>query len=79
MTEKKIKDALIKLRATMCQVTTKTHPLVHKYNNDYALDDDLYQIIFLLGNPYLALRLELLIVAMEQKIKESREEKIDKF
>lgn len=78
ITPKQISDGLRKLRAIMCQSTNVMHPLVHKYGNDYALDNDLYDILFLLGNPYLALRLELLVVDVEEKIKDI-DSKIEKY
>jgi len=78
VTLKKITDGLKKLRTMMCQVSNLAHPLVHKYNEDYALDDDLYDIIFFLGNPYLTLRLEILIVDVEKKANEIEEE-LDKY
>ncbi|MBD3353195.1 MAG: hypothetical protein GF364_17075 [Candidatus Lokiarchaeota archaeon] len=78
VTEKKISDALKNLRGIMCLHSACTHPLVHKYNNDYVLDDELYDIIFFLGNPYLALRLEQLVVSMKDKIDEINKE-VEKY
>ncbi len=78
ITMNKIKKTLNTLRGTMCQVSNVMHPLVNKFRDDFALDDNLYDIIFILGNPYLALRLEKLIVSVLEKAKEIQS-KLDKY
>ena len=78
ITLKKIVNVLNRMRSMMCMVSNATHPLVHKYNEDFALDEELFNLIFLLGNPYLALRLEKLIVSVEIKSKEL-ENQLDSF
>jgi len=70
VTLKKIQDSLKKLRGIPCETSNITHALVHKYDEDFALDDELYEILFFLGNPYLSLRLERFIVDVEQKTME---------
>jgi hypothetical protein len=67
VTIKKINDALKKLRGIPCEISNLTHELVHKYDEDFALDDELYEILFFLGNPYLSLRLERFVVDVELK------------
>lgn len=69
VTLNKIKKTLNTLRTTSCFVSNATHPLVHKYKEDYTIDDELFQILFFLGNPYLALRLERLIVDLQENSK----------
>jgi len=70
VTLKKINDSLKKLRGIPCEISNITHSLVHKYDEDYSLDDELYEILFFLGNPYLSLRLERFVVEIESKINE---------
>ena len=70
VTFKKINDALKKLRGLPCESSNLTHALVHKYDEDFALDDELYEILFFLGNPYLSLRLERFVVDIELKTAE---------
>jgi hypothetical protein len=70
ITQVKIHAALERLRAMMCPRSAIVHQLVHKYGDFYVLDDDLFDILEQIGNPYQALRLELLIRAMVQKYKE---------
>lgn len=67
VTLKKISDALKKLRGIPCESSNTTHALVHKFDEDFALDDELYEILFFLGNPYLSLRLERFVVDIESK------------
>ncbi len=78
VTLKKINDALKKLRGIPCETSNITHALVHKFDEDFALDDELYEILFFLGNPYLSLRLERFIVDIELKTLEI-EQTIDKY
>lgn len=78
MTQTKIHGALERLRAMMCPRTTVIHELIHKYGEYYVLDDDFYYIIESLGNPFQALRIELLIRAMSEKYKDI-ESKIDEI
>lgn len=78
VTLKKITDALKKLRGIPCERSNTTHALVHKYDEDFALDDELYEILFFLGNPYLSLRLERFIVDIELKTAEL-ENYVNKF
>ncbi|RLI63609.1 MAG: hypothetical protein DRO88_09430 [Promethearchaeia archaeon] len=70
MTLSKIHGALERLRAMMCPRSSKMHALVHKYGDFYVIDDDFYYIIEDFGNPYQALRIELMIRAMSKKYKE---------
>ncbi len=70
VTLKKINDSLKKLRGIPCEISNVTHPMVHKYDEDFALDDELYDILFFLGNPYLSLRLERFVVDIESKTTE---------
>jgi hypothetical protein len=67
VTLKKISDSLKKLRGIPCEKSNITHALVHKFDEDFALDDELYEILYFLGNPYLSLRLERFIVEIESK------------
>jgi hypothetical protein len=69
VTLSKIKKTLNTLRTTSCFVSNATHPLVHKYKGDYTIDEELFQILLLLGNPYLALRLERLVVDLQENSK----------
>ncbi|MBN2155051.1 MAG: hypothetical protein JW776_03315 [Candidatus Lokiarchaeota archaeon] len=78
VTLKKINDGLKKLRSIPCESSNTMHSLVHKYDEDYALDDELYDILFLLGNPYLSLRLERFVVEIELKASEL-ENSIDNY
>ncbi len=70
MTQVRIHAALERLRAMMCPKTSVIHELVHKYGDYYVIDDDFYYIIEELGNPYQALRIEIMIRAMSEKYKE---------
>lgn len=70
VTLSKIKKTLNTLRTISCFVSNATHPLVHKYKEDYTIDEELFQILLLLGNPYLALRLERLVVDLQENSKE---------
>ena len=78
VTLKKINDSLKKLRGIPCERSNITHALVHKYDEDFALDDELYEILYFLGNPYLSLRLERFIVDIELKTT-NLENSINKF
>lgn len=82
MTANRIHAALERLRAMMCPRSSVIHVLVHKYGDFYVLDDSLYNILETLGNPYQAIRVELLIRGMAQKYKEidtSLTEALDQF
>ena len=70
MTQIRIHAALERLRAMMCPKTAMIHPLVHKYGEEWVLNDDLYYLIEELGNPFQALRIELMIRAMSLKYRE---------
>ncbi len=70
MTQTKILKALERLRAMMCPRSSTVHKLIHKYGDHYVLDDDFFYIIEDLGNPYQALRIEMMIRAMGNKYKE---------
>jgi hypothetical protein len=70
MTANRIHKALERLRAMMCPRTSVVHNLVKKFGDFYVLADDLYYIIEQLGNPYQALRVELMIRAMVDKYQE---------
>ncbi len=70
MTQTRILESLERLRAMMCPKSSMIHELVHKYGDYYVIDDDFYYIIEELGNPYQALRIELMIRAMSKKYKE---------
>ncbi len=74
MTRPQIHKALERMRAMMCPISSQDHELIHKYADWYVLDDDFYYIIEDLGNPYQALRLELMIRAMSDKYKEIENE-----
>ena len=70
MTQTRILESLERLRAMMCPKSSMIHELVHKYGDYYVIDDDFYYIIEEFGNPYQALRIELMIRAMSKKYKE---------
>ena len=70
MTQTRIHESLERLRAMMCPKSSMIHELVHKYGDYYVIDDDFYYIIEEFGNPYQALRIELMIRAMSKKYKE---------
>ena len=70
MTQIRIHAALERLRAMMCPKTPVMHTLVHKYGEEWVLNDDLYYLIEELGNPFQALRIELMIRAMSVKYRE---------
>lgn len=70
MTQVRIHASLERLRAMMCPKTSVIHELVHKYGDYYVIDDDFYYIIEELGNPYQALRIEIMIRAMADKYTE---------
>lgn len=70
MTQSRILESLERLRAMMCPKSSMIHELVHKYGDYYVIDDDFYYIIEEFGNPYQALRIELMIRAMSKKYKE---------
>ncbi len=70
MTQTRINESLERLRAMMCPRSSKIHELVHKYGDYYVIDDDFFYIIEEFGNPYQALRIELMIRAMSKKYKE---------
>jgi len=70
MTQTRILESLERLRAMMCPKSSMIHELVHKYGDFYVIDDDFYYIIEEFGNPYQALRIELMIRAMSKKYKE---------
>ncbi|QEE14532.1 hypothetical protein DSAG12_00345 [Promethearchaeum syntrophicum] len=70
MTQTRIHESLERLRAMMCPKSSMIHELVHKYGDFYVIDDDFYYIIEEFGNPYQALRIELMIRAMSSKYKE---------
>ena len=70
MTQTLIHESLERLRAMMCPKSSKIHELVHKYGDFYVIDDDFFYIIEEFGNPYQALRIELMIRAMSNKYKE---------
>jgi hypothetical protein len=70
MTAVRIHKALERLRAMMCPRTNKVHTLIKKFGDYYVLADDFYYIIEQVGNPYQALRVELMIRAMADKYKE---------
>ncbi|WP_457558390.1 hypothetical protein [Candidatus Harpocratesius sp.] len=72
MTQSKVLKALNRLRGMMCPRSSTIHALVHKYGDYWVLDDDFYYIIDELGNPFQALRIELMIRQMAQKYKEIR-------
>ncbi|TFG20659.1 MAG: hypothetical protein EU530_02495 [Promethearchaeota archaeon] len=78
VTLKKINDSLKKLRGIPCESSNITHALVHKFDEDFALDDELYEILFFLGNPFLSLRLERFVVDIELKTEEL-ENSIDNY
>jgi len=70
MTQTRIHESLERLRAMMCPKSSMIHELVHKYGDYYVIDDNFYYIIEEFGNPYQALRIELMIRAMSKKYKE---------
>lgn len=70
MSASRIHKALERLRAMMCPRTSVVHNLVKKFGDFYVLDDNLYYIIEQLGNPYQALRVELMIRSMVDKYQE---------
>ena len=70
ITQTRIHSALERLRAMMCPRSSMVHNLVQKYGDSYVLNDDLFDILEQIGNPYQALRLEILIRTMLQKYKE---------
>ncbi|MHA1775388.1 MAG: hypothetical protein ACTSWC_01365 [Promethearchaeota archaeon] len=70
MTQTRIVKALKRLRGMMCPRTSVVHSLVHRYGDYWVLDDDYYYIIEELGNPYQALRIELMIRQMVAKYQE---------
>ncbi len=72
LTLSRIETALKRLRAMMCPRTAMIHPLVHKYGDFWVIDDDFFYIIEELGNPYQALRVELMIRQMSEKYGEIR-------
>lgn len=74
ITQTRIHTALERLRAMMCPRTPVIHQLVHKYGDFYVIDDSFYAILEAAGNPYQALRLELLIRTIAQKYKEMNEQ-----
>ncbi len=74
----KIHKALERMRAMMCPKTPVVHPLVHKYGDEWVIDDKFYYILEELGNPYQALRIELMIRQMSDKYKDISE-KLDKY
>ncbi|MHA1584955.1 MAG: hypothetical protein ACTSWL_06845 [Promethearchaeota archaeon] len=70
MTQIRIMAALKRLRAMMCPKTPIIHTLVHNYGDDWVLDDGFYYLLEELGNPYQALRIELMIRTMSGKYTE---------
>ena len=70
ITSVKIHKALERLRAMMCPRTNMVHVIVKKFNEYYVLDDAFYYILEQIGNPYQALRVELMIRAMSGKYNE---------
>jgi len=70
MTQTRILESLERLRAMMCPKSSMIHELVHKYGDFYVIDDDFFYIIEEFGNPYQALRIEIMIRAMSNKYKE---------
>ncbi|MHA1511670.1 MAG: hypothetical protein ACTSRX_08120, partial [Promethearchaeota archaeon] len=70
MTQTRILESLERLRAMMCPKSSMIHELVHKYGDYYVIDDDFFYIIEEFGNPYQALRIEIMIRAMSNKYKE---------
>ncbi|MHA1473793.1 MAG: hypothetical protein ACTSQ5_01260 [Promethearchaeota archaeon] len=70
MTQTRIRESLERLRAMMCPKSSIIHELVHKYGDFYVIDDDFFYIIEEFGNPYQALRIEIMIRAMSKKYKE---------
>jgi len=67
ITGTEIHKALERMRAMMCPVSSAVHELIHKYDEYYVLNDDFYYIIEDLGNPYQAIRIELMIRDMSDK------------
>lgn len=70
ITLNKVHKALERMRAMMCPKTNVIHPLVHKYGEEWVIDDSFYYILEELGNPYQALKIELMIRQMSDKYKE---------
>ena len=70
MTQTRILESLERLRVMMCPKSSMIHELVHKYGDFYVIDDDFFYIIEEFGNPYQALRIEIMIRAMSNKYKE---------
>ena len=66
-----IHKGLERMRAMMCPTTSTVHKLIHNYGDYYVLDDDFFSIIEELGNPFQALRIELMIRKMSDIYKET--------
>jgi len=74
ISQTRIHAALERLRAMMCPRTPVIHQLIHKYGDFYVIDDSFYAILEAAGNPYQALRLELLIRNIALKYKEMNDQ-----
>ncbi len=66
-------QALIRLKSVMCETSNVIHSFIHEIGeHDYTLANDLYYILDQFGNIYLAIKMELTIEGLHDRLKEIR-------